>query len=207
MSVRSQPARAARVGSVVRIVLALLVMTSLAHAERRNVLWHDLILVLRPSNMNRIEVGGGASTGWRDLADAYVRYHATDRHSIAARERFDRAGARVHELELAYVLGRGKMRFPGDLFTRADLVVDAGGGFASLDRDRGLAFAGARVRFQPNGLSWLAIELGVRESWVPLAPAAIARSLGPLPPDRGFATELSASVGVLWPFMRYAHCY
>ncbi len=172
----------------VKLAIAIALVPALAHAE-------PTPLVLRQTNANRIELGVGASAGSRDSLDIHARYHATDRSSIAARERI----SVDHELELAYVLGRGKMLLPGDLLTRADLVLDSGGGLAGT---RGIAFTGARLRFQPTTVSMLALELGVRESWVPLYPTALARTLSP-PPDRGFATEVMASVAIMWPFERH----
>jgi hypothetical protein len=178
---------------VLVLVLVLVLVPVVAHAEPTS--WPDLILVLRQTNANRIELGLGASAGWRDSFDLTARYHATDRWSVAYRERV----SLDHELELAYVFGRGKMLLPGDLLTRADLVLDSGGGLAGT---RAFPFTGARLRFQPNTVSMLAIELGVRESWVPLYATAAARTLSPQP-DRGFATEVMASIAIMWPFERH----
>jgi hypothetical protein len=188
----------------VRLAIAIAFLPVLAHAERRLNDLHDMpcagcvygrTLIRLQTNANRIELGIGASAGWRDSLDIHVRYHATDRWSLAYRERV----VRDHELELAYVLGRGKMLLPGELLTRADLVLDSGGGLAGT---RAFPFTGARLRFQPTTVSMLAIELGVRESWVPLDPTAAARTLSPQP-DRGFVTEVMASVAIMWPFERH----
>jgi hypothetical protein len=181
---------------VLVLVLVLVLVPGLAHADRTPISWSDLgVQILRQTNANRIELGVGASAGWRDSFDIHVRYHATDRWSLAYRERV----SRDHELELAYVLGRGKMLLPGNLLMRSDLVLASGGGLAGT---RAFPFTGARLRFQPRTVSMLAIELGVRESWVPLYPTAAARTLVPQP-DRGFATEVMASIAIMWPFERY----
>ncbi len=175
-----------------RLALALVLLATAASAQprRRNALSWSYPAPKPPTNANRVEVGGGASTGWHPLLDVHLRCDVTDRWSVAARERLDDAGVRAGELELAYVLATRTTRIDY-LRIRADLVGDAGGGAAGFGSVRGLAFAGARLRLQLRGIPATAVELGARESWVPLAGSA-----------RGVATEVMASIAMSCPIDR-----
>jgi hypothetical protein len=69
------------------------------------------------------------------------------------------------------------------------------------DRYAPFAFAGLALRVQPRGADWLSFELGVREAWAPGPAGAAARSIAQPPRAYAFglATELGASIAVLWP--------
>ncbi len=175
-----------------RLALALVLIAATAHAgPRRNPLsWSSGLDVVRPTNANHLEIGGGASAGWHPLLDVHLRCHVTDRWSMAARERLDAAGVRAGELELAYVLATRRTRLDY-LRVRTDVIADAGGGAAGSGSVRGLAFAGARLRWQVHSVPDYAIELGARASSVPLAAST-----------RGLAAEVLASVSMSCPIDR-----
>ena len=178
-------------------IIAVIAFAETAAAEPDRV----CALVLRHTNEGRLQLGVGGAVGWRPLADAHLRYHVFDRFTVGGRARFAADSIPyAGEGELGFTLGLGKMLFPGDLIVRTDLVILTGAG---ASRDGPYAFAGAALRVQPRSLAdVVAIELGMRESWVPLPPTTMSRAVLPPPATGGLVTEVFASISVMWPGMR-----
>jgi hypothetical protein len=159
---------------------------------------------MRQTDAGRWEAGAGVMGGWRPLLDLHLRYYASDAVAFGPRLRLDLDGTpRAAELEFGSAIGQGRMRFPGDRMMRTDLALGWGAGAAHVaDHYAVLAFVGLALRVQPSRADWLSFELGVREAWVPSPAPVAARSTTSAPPPaiaHGLATELGASVAVLWP--------
>jgi hypothetical protein len=166
-----------------------------------------VLQILRATDRGRWEAGLGGMGGWRSLLDLHGRYYVSDTVTVGARLRFDLdsgAAPRALDFEIGKAIGVGKMTFPGGVMTRVRLVFAWG---TSAVREGGMPvgamFAGLALRLQPTEANWFSLELGVREAWAPRAvPAVAARAVqdpAAVELDYGLATELGASIAVLWP--------
>jgi hypothetical protein len=163
-------------------------------------------LVLRVSDAGRWELCAGAAGGWRPLFDLHLRYYVSDAVTLGPRLRLDLDGGAPRGVELSFgnAIGNGKMRFPGEIMTRTRLVLGWGNGVVRIaDRYGIFAFVGLSLRVQPSGADWQSFELGARAALTPREVPVAARSTSPPPSppelEAGFATELGASVAILWP--------
>jgi hypothetical protein len=203
--------RAFAFASALLVVLPALasVDADVVHADPAEPLEGGVILIYRATDRGRWEAGAGAASGWRPLLDFHARYYVSDTVTAGTRLRLDLddAAPRALDFEVGKAIGVGKLRFPGDVMTRARLVFAWGSSAVRFgDVFVGSIFAGLALHLQPSSADWLSIELGLREAWAPsVVPAAAARAMAePMTVELsyGLATELGASVAVLWPRAR-----
>jgi len=133
----------------------------IAHAD----FWNCETNVRGIDERHAVQLGVGATTGWRTTTDVIAGFHVTDRFQLRIRERG------MHEAEAAYgmrLTGRPKW----DTVVRAKLFAIAGAG---IDDVGGYVWGGAMMRV--HVLDIFAIEVGGRTTSITANEAFVSLSL------------------------------
>jgi hypothetical protein len=105
--------------------------------------------------------------------------------------------AHTGELYAGYAVGFGKLLVGRELIMRTRLMVEGTAGAARTETVDGVTGSlGAALRLQPSTVTWLELELGARQSWLPGGLAFAARGTAPVA-SRMHALEVGVAVTIL----------
>lgn len=194
----------------VRVLTALALLSSAAHAERRvdNPLPTSCAYVMTLTDAGKAELApfaatsvGGGLDGYRgggftarlQLDDNFVA--VMDGSKVFAHRRVD-TPTQVAQAERigAFTLGlgiiplRGKLAATDTTLVRLDVIATLGGGLAFVrapgaDRFTDHFALTAELTLRARPTSWLSIDLGIHDEIVPLGPAAAPAARSVMPPQ------------------------